>query len=45
MASIFVTSKNVNAEGFFGKDINVPFYLQFVAGLMNYQDLDEPEHG
>ena len=34
MASIFVTSKNVKAEGFLGKDISVPFYLQFVPGYV-----------
>ena len=34
MASIFVTSKEVKAEGFLGKDISVPFYLQFVPGYV-----------
>ncbi|MBC8427851.1 MAG: hypothetical protein H8D94_00105 [Candidatus Pelagibacter sp.] len=34
MASIFVTSNEVKAEGFLGKDISVPFYLQFVPGYV-----------
>ena len=34
MGSLFVTSKNVKAEGFLGKDISVPFYLQFVPGYV-----------
>ena len=34
MGSLFVKSKDIKVDGFLGKDINVPFYLQFVPGYV-----------
>tara|TARA_R100001377_G_C3182617_1_gene107260 strand:- start:89 stop:1378 length:1290 start_codon:yes stop_codon:yes gene_type:complete len=34
MASIFTTSKNVTAKVPFGGDVRIPFYLQFVPGIV-----------
>ena len=34
MGSLFVKSKDIKIDGFLGKDINVPFYLQFVPGYV-----------
>jgi len=34
MSSLFTTANDVKVEGFLGKKINVPFYLQFVPGYV-----------
>ena len=32
MGSTWTTSKNSKLEGFLGKEVQIPFYLQFVPG-------------
>ena len=34
MGSVFTTSNNIKIKGAFGKESNIPFYLQFVPGVV-----------
>ena len=44
MGSLFVTSDKIKVEGFLGKDINTPFYLQFVPGYVVETVTSEKHH-